>query len=514
MSSKYVDTAAAIQIIGCVYKKPSLLDATDKYTITDEDFAEPFHKIVFGTIYNLYHQGAKQITLETIVNYLSSRQKNYAVFTQNKGEEWIIKTSEAANLSTFDYYYGRLKKFSLLRAYDNHGIDVSDIYDVDNILDLKKKQLQEDLLDNSSLLQIAAKIVEKIDNINMQYVDNTFGEAYQAAQNIDDLLEQLAARPDVGVPMYGPLINTVTRGARLKKMYLRSAPTGHGKTRSMIADVCYIGCNEIYDDIFGWIRNGTAEPVLYITTEQELNEIQTLMLAFLSGVNEEHIMNFKFEGDELERVEKARDILKRSPIYVVELPDFSLQDVENIIKKNIRENNVRYVFHDYIMTSLKILEEISGKSGGVKLREDNILFMLSRRLKDIANEYGVFILSSTQLNGDWKEAEIPDQSLLRGAKSIADSIDLGMHLLPANQRDLEALQTILSANTFDTPNMKIAIYKNRRGRYKNVYLWAKADLGTCRIKPMFCTDYNYEIISINDLKIRVEDPGAFGCDED
>ena len=159
MSSKYVDTAAAIQIIGCVYKKPSLLDATDKYTITDEDFAEPFHKIVFGTIYNLYHQGAKQITLETIVNYLSSRQKNYAVFTQNKGEEWLIKTSEAANLSTFDYYYGRLKKFSLLRAYDNHGIDVSDIYDVDNILDLKKKQLQEDLLDNSSLLQIAAKIV-------------------------------------------------------------------------------------------------------------------------------------------------------------------------------------------------------------------------------------------------------------------------------------------------------------------------------------------------------------------
>ena len=34
-----------------------------------------------------------------------------------------------------------------------------------------------------------------------------------------------------------------------------------------------------------------------------------------------------------------------------------------------------------------ILEEISKRSAGVRLREDNILFMLSRRLKDLANEY-------------------------------------------------------------------------------------------------------------------------------
>ena len=40
--------------------------------------------------------------------------------------------------------------------------------------------------------------------------------------------------------------------------------------------------------------------------------------------------------------------------------------------------------------------------------------------KDIANEHGVFILSGTQLSGDWRDAETPDQSLLRGAKSIAD----------------------------------------------------------------------------------------------
>ena len=69
---------------------------------------------------------------------------------------------------------------------------------------------------------------------------------------------------------------------------------------------------------------------------------------------------------------------------------------------------------------MKILEEITRTSGGVKLREDNILFMLSNKMKDICNKYGVFIMSATQLNGQWAESETPDQNLLRGAKSIAD----------------------------------------------------------------------------------------------
>ena len=66
---------------------------------------------------------------------------------------------------------------------------------------------------------------------------------------------------------------------------------------------------------------------------------------------------------------------------------------------------------------MKILEEITRRSGGVRLREDNILFMFSVRLKDLCNQYGIFILSATQLNGDFRDAEVPDQNLLRGAKS-------------------------------------------------------------------------------------------------
>jgi replicative DNA helicase len=508
-TSKYIDPVAVVQVIGCVYNNPSLLSATDKYNITAEDFADDFHRITFGSIYKLYELGAKRITLENIMDFLSSRPKYEAIFKQQKGEEWVLKAAENATESSFDYYYGRLKKFSLLRAYDTYGVDVRFIYDPDNILDIKKQQLQEEHLDNSTLDELAQQVDDMIENIRIQYVDDVYQEAVQASEGLDALIESFKERPEVGVPMYGALINTVTRGARLGKFYLRSAPTGVGKSRTMIADTCYIGCNEIYDDMFGWRKNGTTQPVLYITTEQDKGEIQTMMLAFLASVNEEHILNGRYIGDEEERVRHAIDILKNSPVYIVELPDFSLQDIEDIIKKNIREHDIKYVFHDYIHTSIKILEEITRRSGGVRLREDNILFMLSTRLKDICNQYGIFILSSTQLNADYQVSETPDQNLLRGAKAIADKIDWGSVLLPVKQEDLDSLAKVLQSSHFEKPTHKLSIYKNRRGRYNGIYLWCVGDLGTCRINPIFATNWSYELIQMEDFQIEVESESVF-----
>lgn len=509
MPSKYVDTTSIIQVIGNVYNNPSLLDFEDKYTITDEDFPDEFHRIVFGTIYKLHELGAEKVSLETINDFLNSRPNILGVFKKNKGEEWLLTASKNSVSDSFDYYYNRLKKFTLLRAYDNYGVDVSDIYDIDNLLDSKKKQQQEDWLDNASLENIADKIDHKIEGIRLKYVNDISDEAYQAGEGIRELVEQLKKYPEVGIPMYGPLINTVTRGMRLGKFYLRSAPTGYGKTRALVADACYAACDRYYNDQFGWLHNGLKEPALFIATEQDLSEIQTLILAFLSNVNEEHILNGTYEEGEWERILTAIEILEDSPLYIECIPDFSLQDIENCIKKNIREHDVRFIFYDYLHTSMKILEEVTRRSGGVKLREDNVLFMLSTKLKDICVQYGVFIMSATQLNGQFSEAETPDQNLLRGSKAIADRIDNGMILLGVSNEDLTKLEPILGTNNFAFPNMKLSIYKNRRGRYKGIYLWCTADLGTCRINPIFATDYNFNYIPIDDTIIKVEPESAF-----
>ena len=194
-----------------------------------------------------------------------------------------------------------------------------------------------------------------------------------------------------------------------------------GKTRAMIADACSIACDEIYDEYeHRWKENGTKEPTLFITTEQELDEVQTMMLAFLSNVDENHIVYNEYVNDEYDRVLYAAKVLQKSPIHIKKLPDFSLKDIENTIKYSIHEWDCRYIFFDYLHTSMKILSEVTSKTGIKGLREDNVLFMISIKLKDLCNEYGVFILTSTQLNADYVTAQQYDQNLLRGAKSIAD----------------------------------------------------------------------------------------------
>lgn len=63
--SKYVDKNALIQIIGILYKEPSILE-DENYKFQIDDFYTDFHKILFSSIYNIYQLGAKEITLSAI----------------------------------------------------------------------------------------------------------------------------------------------------------------------------------------------------------------------------------------------------------------------------------------------------------------------------------------------------------------------------------------------------------------------------------------------------------------
>lgn len=504
---RYVDVSAIVQVIGNIYNNVSLLDY-EEYHFNEDDFPEQFHKILFGSIYNLHALGAKEITLNAIEDYLTQRPNSYAVYKTNKGHEYLEQISKQVDTATFNYYYNRMKKFTLLRMYhEKCGMNLSSIYDIDEILNVKKKQAQEDWLDNTPLEEIADIIDQKIMDIRLTYVDNANEGAEVAGEGALELLEKLRDTPEMGYPLFSPLLTTITRGARLKKFYLRSAATGVGKTRAMIADACSIACNEVWDPTTRrWEKTGTKEPTIFITTEQEKDEVQTMMIAFLSGVDEEHILTGMYEQQEWERVVYAAHLLKDSPLYVQQLPDFSMQDIENTIKRGIRDHEVRYVFFDYIHTSMKILTEVTSKTGIKGLREDNVLFMISIRLKDICNQYQVFIMTATQLNADYISAQQYDQNLLRGAKAIADKIDAGMIMLEVSQDDLKALDLLIKQNHFEVPQIKMSVYKNRRGRYKDVLLWCKAQRGTCRIEPMFVTDYQYKLIDVPVYKVTVKEP--------
>ena len=509
-SNKYAEIPNLVQVIGCIFKNPKLLERDDKYKFNEQDFYDEFHQLVFGCMYNLWQLGAKEITLPAIEDSLTQRPKALAIYKTNKGPEFILKAAEVANVNTFDYYYNRMKKMSLLRAYEEMGMDLTWLYNPDEVMDMKRKQAQEDWLDNATLADIYNKINDKIDSIKLQYVENVTDGGCQIGEGIDELIDSFAETPAVGYPLYDIYTSTTARGARLGKFYLRSAATNVGKTRAMVGDACFIGCSQMWSlKENKWVTTGACQSVLFIATEQTLDEIQISAVACISGVEEDHIVMHEYFTGEWERIVKAKQLLKQSKIQFICMPDFSMDDVENMIKKHIRENQVEYIFFDYIHSSAKILTEIGGKSGVKNLREDNILFLLASKLKDIAVQYGVFILSSTQLNADYQTSETPDQNLLRGSKAIADRIDWGGIMLETTKEDREKVEAFCKKNSLPIPNVKMSIYKNRANKWKGIYLWMSTQSGICRFETLFVTDWACNIIEMPLLNIKVEEASAF-----
>lgn len=234
MQSKYYDSSSAIQVIGCVLSDTSLLDDTGEYVFSEDDFCNDFHKMIFGTIYDLITTGAEKLSIKIIEDYLKDKEKSYALYKKNSGAQWLKEVFSNADILNFKYYYNRLKKMTLLRTYESIGLDMSWVYDPDNIIDLNKKQKQSEELDAISINELADKIDNRVLRVRELVVDNDVDDSQQIGDGIDELLESLQENPLMGNPLFDPYFSQITLGARMGTFYIRSASTGVGNIRSYL----------------------------------------------------------------------------------------------------------------------------------------------------------------------------------------------------------------------------------------------------------------------------------------
>ena len=495
------DRMSAIQVLGCLLKNPSLFES---YNLDKDDFSfDSFHELLFSSIYNLYHKGVKVIDAFAIDSLISGYEKQYQIFTANNGVQVINNAIEIAEPDNFPYYYERVKKFTCLRFLESHGVDTRIIYDY-SAGDPNEQEKEINKLDNMSLKEIIDYVDSYvIGELKLKFESNIDDAAQLAGRGMEELKESFKEAPEFGLPMQSPFLTTVARGARLKKLYIRSSSSGSGKSRTAIADLCGFSIPWFYDTNENkWNYTGNSEPSVFISTELEIPEVQTMIQAFVSGVNESHILDGKYDEGEEERVDKAIEYIKSSPLYIDFIPDFNIQTIENRIKKWCREKGAKYFVFDYIHMSASLISEVASASRGMKVREDQILFLFSDKLKNLANQLDIFILTMSQLNGTYKDSPIKDETMLRGAKSLVDRVDLAEIALPPTKSDLDGIKPILSKGFYKTPNLVRHIIKCRRSKWSHLRIWQYADLGTCRTEDLFVTNNDNVLIPFEATKIE------------
>lgn len=482
------DRNAMMQIIGCLIKSPFLL-MDGKYILIKNDFDVPLAKNIFIAISKMVLNDQMEITSITDVDsYLQQNEAVYESFKKQNGIQYLKDCYDISNLANFDYYYNKVKKLSALRALKADGFDIKRIYDESEV-DVIKEKIQQERLDKMTIEDIFNTFIKDLNDLQYDYICKNDSEEGLIFNGVEDLFEELQQNPEIGIPLQGAIYNTVVKGARQKKYYLISGASNSGKSRQMVGHACTIAFPEKYDTRRNsWVVTGKGQKVLFFGTEQEKDETQTMILAYISGINEDKILNNYYETpEEKQRVYdaiKVMDYYKDNFVFV-RVGDPSIGQIKSLIRKQVLKYDIKYVFYDYIFSSPGLLMEYKN----LNIREDVVLTLLSTALKDLANELNIFIMSGTQLNGNWQEFKgLRNQNLIRGSKGIVDKIDVGGISLPVTQEEHSTIDILARKLGKDLPTQVQDIYKVRRGKYNRIRIWSKVDLGTCRTEDLFMTD--------------------------
>lgn len=462
---------------------PVLLSQTDKYRLEVNDFSRTLDKYIFSAIYNLYANGAEKIHTIDIDSYIQNTPSAALVYEKENGLAMVQDCETYAEIHNFQYYYNNLKKINLLRDLEKDGKDISQFY-CENTLDPNYTDI------NNKFEQLTTKdIINTIKGelaiYEDKYTSNSNIEEFRAYDGVEALIEKLKIKPETGALLQGDIFNTISRGARLGKLYLRSASSGVGKSRTMVGDCCTLAYPIRYNQTKQmWESTGSCERVVYIATEQDINEIQTMILAYLTGINEEVFLYGTFSLQDMNLIMKAIKLMEKfkDNLWLIRISDPSASVVKNTIRRYNLQHQVNYFFYDYIFSSPAMLNEYRD----LKLPEYVCLRLFATALKDLAVELDVFIMTSTQISNDDDKGGFKDYHQIQGSKAIVNLVDLACIMSRPSPEEVKLVAGVMEY-TGQLPNIVIDIFKNRRGRWTQVRLWGRNDLGICQRKDYFMT---------------------------
>lgn len=506
-------------LLGCYCNNPKLV-FDEKYETNAYDYSETFHKTIWGAIVNIAKKGnIQKISPVEIENEIAQFPSAVTVWKNNDGWNYIDKAivESEDKLLNVGFYRDTVRKYSIIRnATESLKLDISFLYDEedDNKLDAFNAMTSADVLN---------AISSKFSDFKNMW-KSTFGDNYSfhAGDDIYDRIEEYKSQINTyGYPFQSGYLTTVYRGMRSKKMIIRSSISGGGKSRNSMAEAANIACDRMFDwQKKKWISTGIKEPAVFISTELTKEEIQSCLLAHISGIEQDRIEEWKdITAEEEEILNQSAKIVEDSLLYGEYQPDFTIDTISETIEQYIINHKIKYVFFDYINDSPSLYAYYFEKTK-TRLRTDQILFLFSSALKSICNKYEVFLGTSTQLNDTYKEDINKDSGALKGSKSIIEKADGGMLALPVTQKDLKKLKPILEARgQFNpiVPNMSYWIFKNRGGKWKAIVIWTKINLGTMREIDCFVTNYAYELVDDIEktfIEFELNDVGDVGMIDD
>lgn len=350
---------------------------------TDEHFFEPQHQVIFATIIRLTQKGQPKFK-EVLVEL---RPEGYAEVLMNINRSIVSEEQ-------FPIWADKLHELHVRRQY---------IFAAQEILDIAH--------DKTKSLESVADVVEKkILSVHQEESQSDIIEPQQAMlsakEEHDKRLKSENKIPGIKLSSERfhngklikdgfPSLDKTLMGIKGGDLILICAQSGEGKTAMAQNIVRHVSINQGYY-------------TYYENTEMDPTEMVYRFVAQLSQVEFEKIYKAEYFGNEKElgHVNKAFEIFGKSHVYLSQLPTLTPQRSRGLARKfKMKYGQLDLVVIDYI-GRMEVIEK--------GLREDQVLAMVAKESKKLAQELNCAVILLAQLTEDGK---------IEGARRVKNDAD-------------------------------------------------------------------------------------------
>ena len=521
--NRYYNINSAIEVLSTILNNTSLLNKNE-YILREEDFVTPMHKTIFKCCYNLgLVQGFKEIKIGDIESYLSQTNPvtHKKIFENEENLKWLSDLKENES-SDFNYYYDKLKKFSLIRAYLRNGIEcVTKLFNPDET-EIKLREQQENRLDNMRIEDIKKYVNDNLMEVNTIFTSYNESLSHRkSGDNAKELYEKLLKSKPYGLNTESEYLNTAIRGWTPKTLIIETRGSNLGKSRNAIKRLVSVCSPYVWDfKTKQYIKNPNQQgnSGLYIGNQEMdiYEELEVIIWSFISGVEQSHIIKKEYKEGEEERVLKAIEYSEQMKLFFEDKADYDASWMWQTVQYYKEEYNICMVCLDYLEITPSINAEYV-RNGGTRNKDDIALIVFSNELKLIANKFKItFIFYTQSINtGLVEKLDFWDNNCIKGCSNLHVKTDCAWTVYSPTPKMLDIMSDVIQVanrrlrksgyGSFNyKPNVIYTIYKNRKSELKNFKIWCYLDNGTGELIELFCTDRENNVIDIDRTSIEVK----------
>ena len=363
--NKIINVQNESLLVGSFYKNPDLFIEHGRYIKSKYDFADEVTKFFYENYEVMYKTFTQTIDETKIFTFMSQDSDKLKIYKKYGGYKTIKTWMELANEDDFKNYLETVKKYSLLREYNNKG------YAVDKIMAHPKF----DLLKANDIYKLIRATADKVSTVILANE-----ESVVVNKEATKVMKGYLIKPDMGLEMPFEILNDCFKGMRLGKFYCNGMMSNEGKTRLSTLIGAYIAfvkgekvlfmCNETSEEDF------KACLIVSAINNKWFRELHNIKLPknekeFTLGVyrdnkgevisrkcdengeyietEEEYIERVYEESDEFKEIYKVCEWIESqidNKIFFKYMDDYSDDMIEFEIRKHNTVHGVKYFFYD------------------------------------------------------------------------------------------------------------------------------------------------------------------------